>query len=128
MTTTTVDRGANAMAAERLETTEQPMLTNESPEVVEFLAAWHEHERAPFEARNKTLAYDEYAAKSAHTRRRFIACDYGIANAATRCGKFLVDRKTRRVYSIKGYGVPNRNLGPLDELTARYRTFTAEAK
>jgi hypothetical protein len=34
-------------------------------------------------------------------------------------GVYLVDKASGEVYSIKAYGVPNRRLGTLAELTAR---------
>jgi hypothetical protein len=34
-------------------------------------------------------------------------------------GVYLVDKAIGEVYSIKAYGVPNRRLGTLAELTAR---------
>ncbi len=93
------------------------MLTADSKEVQEFLAAWHENGRARFEASYNNLVYDDYAPKTAINRRRFIALDEG---KVCRSGRFLVERETGDVYSIKAYGVPNRKIGTIATLTAQY--------
>jgi hypothetical protein len=97
-------------------------LTATDPRITEFLRAWHESERADFERSYSKLVYDDYSAKTAKDRRRFIACDRG--NAVNRSGVYLVDKATGEVYSIKAYGVPNRRLGTLEVLTARYTDTT----
>lgn len=91
------------------------MLTAESPEIVEFLKAWHENGRADFERRYENLKYDDSQKKTAKTRRKFIACDNDTS------GAFLVDRITAEVWSIKAYGVPNRKIGKLSAITEAYR-------
>lgn len=97
------------------------MLTAESPEIIEFLKAWHENGRASFERTYQNLDYDSPSyAKTAKTRKRFIACDRGTG------GEFLVDRTTGDVWSIKAYGVPNRKLGKLSTITEAYRNAKRE--
>lgn len=92
-------------------------LDAESPEILEFLKRWHEHGRAEFEANGyKNLHYDDYNPKTAKTRRKYVALDRGSS------GHFLVERETGRVYTIKGYGVPNRLVGDVREL---FKTTTA---
>jgi hypothetical protein len=93
-------------------------ITATDPRITGFLTAWHAAQRADFERNYDRLVYDDYAMKTAHERRRFIACDRG--NEHTRSGVYLVDRTTGDVYSIKAYGVPNRRLGTLEEVTARF--------
>lgn len=90
-------------------------LTADDPRVVAFLKAWHESGRADFERWHTNLVYDDYAPKTAKERRKYLALDRGTS------GMFLVDRTTLEVYSIKAYGVPNRRLGTLEELTDSYR-------
>lgn len=91
------------------------LLTADDPSVTEFLKAWHESERTYFERHYSALVYDRDSPKTAKERRKYIALDSGTG------GVYLVDRATGDVYSIKAYGVPNRRLGTLAELTARYR-------
>ena len=91
----------------------------QSPEIVDFLAAWHENGRASFTREYTNLDYDSFAPKVAKERTKFIACDAGTS------GMFLVDRATGDVYSIKGYGRPNRKVGTVAGLTAAYRAATA---
>jgi len=98
------------------------MLTADSPEIREFLTAWHDAGRAGFERNYDRLVYDDYAVKTAKDRRRFIACDRG--NEHTRSGVFLVDRTTGEVFTIKGYGVPNWRLGTVRELIDGWRDGT----
>lgn len=62
----------------------------------------------------KNIEYDAYCPKVARPRRKFIALDSGDS------GVFLLEKATRRVFTIKGYGVPNRYVGTLEELTAQY--------
>ncbi|OFV86870.1 MAG: hypothetical protein A3J75_00130 [Acidobacteria bacterium RBG_16_68_9] len=94
-------------------------LTADNPDIQEFLAAWHETGRARFERDHSALIYDEYAPKRAIQRRRFIAL-----NRVTG-GRYLVERQTGVVYSIRAYGVANRPLGSLVALAAAYRRATA---
>jgi hypothetical protein len=91
------------------------LLTANDPSITEFLAAWHESERTYFERHYSSLVYDRDSPKVARERRKYIALDSGTG------GVYLVDRATGDVYSIKAYGVPNRRLGSLADLTARYR-------
>ena len=92
------------------------------PKIQAFLRAWHEDERARFDRNGyMNLVYDEYAPKSAHDRRKYIALDRA-AGAAGRSGVYLVDRATERVYTIKAYGVPNRFIGTLDDMLAQFAT------
>jgi hypothetical protein len=102
------------------------MLTADSPEVQRFLAAWHENGRAEFERNYSNLVYDDYAPKTAHDRSKRIALDRG--NEHNRSGVFLVDKVSHHVYSIKGYGRPNRLIGHLEALTLAYETSTAVAR
>jgi len=96
------------------------MLTPDHPDVRRFLTAWHENGRAAFERDHPALVYDTDQPRAAKERRRFLALDVGTS------GCFLVDRKTTTVYSIKGYGVPNRALGALADVTAAYEYATQE--
>ena len=91
------------------------LLTASDPRITEFLKAWHESERAYFEHHSSALVYDRDSPKVARERRKYIALDSGTG------GVYLVERATGDVYSIKAYGVPNRRLGSLADLTARYR-------
>jgi len=91
------------------------MLTAQSPEIRELLTAWHEAGRAAFERSYTSLQYDTYEPKTVKERRKYLALDRGTS------GYFLVDRATGEVFSIKGYGVPNRRVGTVEELTAQYR-------
>lgn len=94
------------------------MLTAESREIRDFVAAWHENNRALFERQFKNLDYDTYEKKAAKERRKYIALDEGTS------GRFLVDKKTGMVYGIAAYGVPKYPLGHIDELTERFRLVT----
>jgi hypothetical protein len=97
-------------------------LTATDPSVTAFLNAWHESERAYFEQHYSALVYDRDAPKTAKERRKYIALDNGTS------GVYLVDKATGDVYSIKAYGVPNRRLGSLADLTARYRDAQTAAR
>ena len=100
------------------------MLTAESTEIQEFLKAWHDNERRAFEALSpESLDYDEYKVKRALTRRRYIALDYGPAGNWS--GRYLVDRLTHKVYTIKAYGVPGYYCGTLESLTMRLKEQSA---
>lgn len=98
------------------------MLTADHPDVQRFLTAWHENGRAAFERDHTALVYDTYRPKVAKERKRFLALDVDTS------GCFLVDRDTTMVYSIKGYGVPNRALGALVDVTAAYEYATQEGR
>jgi hypothetical protein len=95
-------------------------------DVTAFLTAWHENGRALFTQRYENLDYDTYATKSAHPRSRFIALDCG--GPSNRSGAFLVEKATGVLYSIKGYGRPNRPLGDIRALTASYEAATAQGR
>jgi hypothetical protein len=102
------------------------LLTPDHPDVRAFLAAWHENGRASFEAQYDRLNYDEYYQKTAKQRTRFLALDKGSPDHAS--GVFLVDRQTHDVWSIKGYGVPNRRIGTLQGLTRAFEAATAAGR
>lgn len=93
-------------------------LTADHPMICEFLAGWHEAGRAEFERRCPSLDYDSYYAKTAHERRKYIALDEGSTDGVHRSGVYLVDRATGEVWTIKGYGVPNRRLGTVTDVIA----------
>ena len=91
-----------------------------APEIQAFLAAWHEAGRADFERSYRNLDYDSPAYQHvARDRRKYIALDQGTG------GVFLVDKATGDVFTIKGYGVPNRRVGTLAQVTARYQAGQA---
>lgn len=92
----------------------------DDPRVTAFLSAWHEAERGEFERWYTRLVYDEYAEKSAHDRKKYIALDRG-QRGVNQSGVYLLDKATGDVYSIKGYGRPNRRIGTLEDMTARFR-------
>lgn len=99
------------------------MIDATDPRITAFLARWHEQGRARFERDAPSLDYDSDAyGKSAHGRRKYIALDKG--RNQWRSGAYLVDRATGDVYTIKGYGVPNRRVGSLDDLDAVLKTAT----
>jgi hypothetical protein len=93
-------------------------LTPDSPAVQDFLAAWHENERPGFERDHDRLHFDTYAPKVAKARTKYLALNRDTS------GMFLADRVTGLVWSIKGYGVPNRPLGSLAALTRAYQAAT----
>ena len=95
------------------------MLTATSEAVTTFLVAWHENGRPLFERRYESLNYDTYAPKHAVERKRWICLDEGSS------GRFVVDRGTGEVYTIKAYGRPNRRIGTLASLTEQYQAGTA---
>lgn len=103
----------------------QTMLSATDERVTTFLHAWHENGRANFERNYDRLVYDDYAPKVAKDRRKYIACDRGTFNAS---GVYLIDRVTTEVYSIKAYGVPNRRLGLLADLTQRLQGAPQEIR
>lgn len=94
--------------------------TIHDPRISEFLRLWHEEGRAAFERSAPSLDYDSDAyAKSAKDRRKYIALDKGRDQWASGC--YLVDKGTGDVFTIKGYGVPNRKIGTLDSMIAAFR-------
>ncbi len=77
-----------------------------------LLETWHEVGRRVFEQRYDNLDYDSPSyAKTAKDRRKYVALDAGSS------GAFLVDKQTGNVFTIKAYGVPNRRIGHIDELS-----------
>ena len=99
------------------------LLDANSPEITDFLKAWHENQRPQFEKNYTNLDYDsQNYVKNAKTRNKYIACDRGTS------GMYLVDRETGAVYSIKSYGTPNRFLGGLLSITALFKRQTAAGR
>ena len=95
------------------------IMTADSPEIIDFLARWDRDDRERFAQRpGGVISYDDYgySQKTAHTRRKYIACDEG--SGTYRQGKYLVERATGKVYTIMGYGVPRHYLGLVHELFA----------
>lgn len=98
------------------------MLTAESPEVVEFIAAYQE---------NKNLAHSWRYVIVATARRKYLAIDEaddngdGTPSEFHRSGRFMVDRETGAVYMIRGYGQRGDRIGTLEGLAAKYREGTA---
>lgn len=82
-----------------------------------FVEAWHENGRLFWNY--EWLDYDHNERKSIKDRRKYVALDCGTS------GAFLVEKATGLVWSIKAYGVPNRIVGTLEELTEQYREATA---
>lgn len=93
------------------------VLTADSPEVRDFLDAWHESGRAGFVGSCPSLDYDGYDPKRAVDRKKYIALDRGTS------GVYLVDKATGEVWTIAAYGRPNRRYRPvpLAELTTQLR-------
>jgi hypothetical protein len=95
--------------------------TADSTEVQLFLLAWHESGREAF-ARTYPNSYaigaydsENGSLKTAKDRgRRWIALDEGSS------GRFLLDKATGEVYTIKAYGRPNQRIGTLETMTALY--------
>ena len=99
------------------------ILKADSPEIVDFLERWDRADREKFERRRPgRLSYDDYEhpRKIACTRQKYIACDDGLTEFQQ--GKYLVERTTGKVYTIKVYSVPHHYLGLVHEL------FPEEAK
>jgi hypothetical protein len=100
----------------------EPKYSADSPIIRRFLEVWHENGRREFEKSYPSLNYDgEYYSKKAIDRKKFIALDRGGSG-----GVFLVDRNTGEVYSIKGYGVPNRKLGRIERMVEYYELLNRE--
>jgi hypothetical protein len=98
-------------------------LTATSPAILGALRAWHEADRYAFERRGyANLKYDDYEKKHAHDGgKRWLRLDRDTG------GVFVVDKTspTHDVYTIKGYGVPNRRIGTLAQMVASWREQTA---
>jgi hypothetical protein len=98
------------------------MLSSTSPEVVEFLKRWHTAARVEFAKRHSSKwaeeTYDTNHAKHATDRRKYIACDEGPhdRDGGGRSGVYLIERETGRVFTIKGYGVPNKFADMMGEM------------
>ena len=78
-----------------------------------LLADWHEAGRAAFEQRYPHTSYDADMGKRLIVKRKYLYLDEGTS------GVWMVERATGEVFSIKGYGVPDRKkrLGTLDTIT-----------
>lgn len=86
-----------------------------------FLDVWHESERLFWDY--ATLNPDEDSPKSAIDRRQMIALDCGTS------GRFLVEKATGYVWSIKGYGKKNRVVwASLADAIQDYEKSNADAK
>jgi hypothetical protein len=100
------------------------LLTADSPEVVEFVAAYQENA-------NLALGHLEHITCRivAETRRKYILIDEidqcDGRDCAGRSGRFMVDRATGRVFTIRGYGQRHRPIGTLAGLAAEYRKGSA---
>lgn len=73
----------------------------------------------------------------AEDRRKYIAIDEtdaldGEVRGSNRSGRFLVDRETGDVFTIRGYGQRGHRIGTVEGLTEKYRagsaTFDAEVR
>lgn len=87
------------------------MLNANSPEVQNFLAAWHMND---LQVKGSTSS----ATKVVREGRRYLHLNYQHANQTM--GHFMCDRETAQVYSIKGYGRPNKQKprGKIEFLTS----------
>jgi len=103
------------------------MLSASSPEIRELLAAFLENQDAAHKGRwyQKPIAED---------RKKYIAIDevdrdatapFHYPHISHRGGRFLIDRETGVVYSIKGYGQRGYRVGTVESLTESYRQATA---
>ncbi len=98
-----------------------PNLDGLDAKIDAFVEAWHENGRPFWEYENTPgMKYDEYCRKEVKERNKYVALDQKGS------GVFLVDKATGIVWSIKGYGVPNRMIGFIDDLTAKYKEATAK--
>lgn len=87
--------------------------------IAAFVTAWHENGRIGWSY--DALEYDSYCKKHVKERTKYIALDEGTS------GRFLVDKATGMMWSIKAYGVPNWMLGTLDDMTRKMEEATAES-
>lgn len=93
----------------------------ESPEVVDFVAAYEE---------NRNLAHGRGLSGYrvvVVARRKYLAVDEVPTFEGRDCphqqsGRFLVDRETRQVFTIRGYGQRGWYVGDLATLATQYRT------
>jgi hypothetical protein len=99
------------------------MITADDPIITDALKTWHDAERGEFMRRGYVnLDYDKYTHKHAHTGgKRWLRLDRDTS------GVYLIDKlsATLDVYTIKGYGVPNRRIGTLTEMMARWVEMAA---
>ena len=82
------------------------MLSATSPEVLDFIAAYQENQDT---ANHRTIAED---------RKKYIAIDEVDR-------RFLIDKETGVVYSIKGDGQRGYRVGTVESMPASYRKATA---
>lgn len=84
--------------------------------ITDLLAAWHEAARADYEESYPNSNYDAICAKTAKQGNKYINLDNGS------CGVFMVDRETRQVYRVKGYGKIDKRkfAGTVPGMTAKY--------
>jgi hypothetical protein len=80
--------------------------------VQDFLAAWHEAGRAAFTRDYIALDYDAAEPKQATDRRKFIALDRCRGGTYHREGVYLLEKATGLVWTVSGYGRPNRRHAP----------------
>lgn len=102
------------------------MLSAKDSKIQRLLEAWKKNELQCGLSKDSSTK-DKYVC-TAKDRTKYIALDYGYTTATS--GHFLVDRKTERVYSIKGYGVPNlkKDRGTVEYLTCFINKLTTEGK
>lgn len=94
-----------------------------SPEVLDFVEAYQEN-------RNCSLSAGPSGYRIvADDRRKYIAIDevptFEGLDCAGRGGRFLVDRASGTVFTIRGYGQRGHRVGTLEHLAAQYREGTA---
>jgi hypothetical protein len=103
-----------------------PLISGASPEIVELVAAYQE---------NRTLAASRRKGGYrivAENRRKYILLDeiptFEGRDLPGRGGRFMVDRETGRVFTIRGYGKRGHYVGTVTSLTAAYRQGSASYK
>jgi len=94
------------------------MLNADSPEIKDFLSAWHELHRDDFELRYPNLDYDANSPISAHTREKYVEID--MLDHDGRSQKCLVDRLTHEFVEIEADEVKRRC--KIEVATASYRS------
>ena len=93
------------------------LLSADSPEVVDFMAAYEE---------NRNLATTWRYRIVGETRRGYITIDEADADGGpSRSGRFMVARATGEVFTIRGYGKKGYRIGTLADLTGDYRAASA---
>ena len=99
------------------------MLNAASSEVVEFLAAYQENRNLA--ASRGPSGYRVVVVE----RRKYLAIDEVPTFEGRDCpgqsGRFMLDRETGLVYTIRGYGQRGDRIGTLDALTRQYRAGSA---